>query len=295
MYHGMGGSCAETAHIGARGIFISGYLSRCLGKVSPAPLVHVPAGFLAAVNHIFHIIGIEPVLKLQFNQGEDVGRLGHQVFQHHMGGQVHIHIMGALYNACQFFPVDIKPLGMLFPYKAFQFFPWPVILKKPFQLLLCEHAALFQLILHSPREPFLQHDQFEHITDVHDPVKFIFREYAAKRTFFLWLIPLFIIIWERCFPQFLMGRIPYVNLVWDIGKHVLIFPQVFRQFHQIPGVRVHNPLGCLRGAVIYNHIRGGSQCIAGPLNNRITFHSVSPPIFMNNLCTDRPVPSLTPV
>ena len=250
MDHGMGRACTETAHVRTGGVFITGYLSRCLGKIASAPLVHVPAGFLTAVDHIFHLIGIKVVLSFQFDQRDDIGCLGYQIFQHHMGRQVHIHIMGAFYHSHQLIPADVKPLGMLLGHKTLQLLPCPVILQKSFQLLLCEHSALLQLILNGLRKTMFQHHQLEHVTDVHDPVKFIFRKDTSKGSFFLWLFPFFVIVWKLCIPQFLVGGIPYVNLVWDIGKHILISPQVSRQFHQVIGIRVYNPLRCLCGAVI---------------------------------------------
>ena len=116
--HGVGRPGAESAHVRAGGVAVARDLSGGLGEVAAAPLVHIPAGFLAAVDHIFHIVRVELIFQPQLNQGNDVGCLGCQIFQHHMGRQVHVHVVGALDYAHQLVSAQIEALGVLLLHQA---------------------------------------------------------------------------------------------------------------------------------------------------------------------------------
>ena len=153
-------------------------MSLPVAEVRPAPLVHIPASLFAAIDHILDLALIDAAVLHHIQQSQYAAGLRDQVLMHHVGGEVHVHIVGPLHIAHQL-ALEIQALRVLLIDKVLDLRQIQAIVDPRNDIFryhrVCNEPGLY--ILH---KPLLQVQQVEYVAHLHEHVEFILRHDLAE-------------------------------------------------------------------------------------------------------------------
>ena len=259
-HDGVGGTRTETSGIGTGGVRKARDLGSRLCEVAAAPLVHIAAGFFAAVDHVIHIRGVDPGVIQQMKHGQDFGSFGDQILEHDVCRKVNVHVVGPLYVA----------YGLILEDEGFRvlFFDRPLDIRCVVPFLdevqdgLLHQRMLLQLRQGLRHEFLVQTDEIEDVACLHQQDEFVFghdlTEFSETFGFFDLLIrPGF-----GNGSQFFDRKIADICLVWRVRHAVRIGPHMGRKFLQIIRSGIDDLFRRLCRTVVHYHARNVDQDIS---------------------------------
>ena len=245
--------CAEASHIRASSVHKSRHLCCRLGEVTPASLVHVPAGLLRAVDDVLHVLLPDARVADSVEKCQDAGRLAHQVLVHHMGGQVLVDIVGSLHAAYQL-AVKIESLRVLLVYKLLDLGELHALVHS-FKDFLRDHRILGKGLPVGCHKPFLQPYHLEHVAGLHKKEELLLRHDLTEFAVALCPLHLLVVPGEFHLRQLLRMDVADVGLVGPVGYRLLVRAEPVRHLLQILRLGIDDALCRLCCSVIQNHIR----------------------------------------
>ncbi|KAF5051682.1 hypothetical protein DSECCO2_416580 [anaerobic digester metagenome] len=258
--HGVGRSGAEAPAVRAGGAHQAGDLRGGLGKVAAAPLVHIAAGLLRAVDDIFHFVLVNARIFHSGQQRQNGGCLGHQIFVHHMGREIHVDVMGAVHAAHQLVVV-VKALGVFFAHQPGNFRSVHTVVDPGHDRLVHQGVGGKSRLVRC-HKVLVQFYQIKHVAALHQQQKFLLRhdlsELAVPRVHVADLV-----VPRLLHGGKLVGRfVANVHLIGPIGEGLFKAAEVTGQLLEVFAVGIDDPLGGLRGAVAQHHIGRMDQNVA---------------------------------
>ena len=268
------GAGAEAAAVGAGGGDETCDLSRSLGKVAAAALVHIAAGLLAAVDDVLDVGFLQARVVHAGEQSQDGGRLGDDVFVHDVSGEVHVDIVGAL-DAADQNAVVVQALGVLLLDQALDLTELNALLDAGHDALV-DHGVGGELILVGGDKVLVQPHQIEHVACLHQEQELLLGHHLAEVAVTLGHVAGGLIEGLGNGGQLSRGLVADVDLVGPVSQDVFPAAQVVGQFLEVVAVGIDNHLSGLGGAVVQNHIGDMAENVASAFDN--TLHKSSLPL-----------------
>ena len=279
--HGVGGGGAEAPGVRAGGVVETGDLSGGLGEVAAAPLVHVAAGLLGAVHHVLHVLLGDARVLDGAEQSHDGAGLADQILVHHVGGEVHVNVVGAG-DAAHQLALVVEGLGVLLVHQPLDLGGLGLGLGDPGQDALVHDGVGGQCGAVGVHKALLQLHQAEHVAGLHEQQELLLGHDLAEGAKAVIDVAGLVAPGLGHLGQLIGVLVADIDLVGPVAEGLVKAADVAGQLLEILALGVDDALGSLGGAVVQDHVRGVHQDIPGALDD--TFHGVhslsSPNLFI---------------
>ena len=273
----MGRAGAEAAHVRTGRVTQARDLSRSLGKVTAAALVHIAAGLFAAVHDILNIFLGNAALLERCEQRQHGGRLGDDVLVHDVSGEVHIDVVRAV-NAADQLAIVVQALGMLLGNETLDLSLLGLCFGNAGHDALIDQGVRGKLAAVGGDKVRVQLDEVEHVARLHQQQELLLRHHLAELT--VTVVDIAGLVAPRlgngC--QVIGGLVADVDLVGPIRENLIERADMARQLLEILAVGVDDTLGRLGGTIVKHHIGCVCQNVTGALDH--CFHSVVLPFLI---------------